>query len=88
MTKRELIDSVFYVCGGKINNQTLSRLDFISDVTEQLEHRKRAWFSVQLPDGDWLMHVTHSEKWGWDYFIPYNEDAEKWAEELYMEDMK
>ena len=88
MTKRQLIDSVFNVCEGRMNQSKLSRLDFIADVTEQLEKRKRAWFSVQLADGDWIMYVSHNKDYGWDYFIPCNIDQQRWAEEIYKEDMR
>ena len=87
MTKRQLIDSVFDICDGHINRNKLSRLDFIADVTEQLEKRKRAWFSITLPDGDWLMYVSHNKDYGWDYFIPTNENQQKWAEELYLKEV-
>lgn len=88
MTKRELINQVFSLSNGKLNRSEMTRAEFISDCVSQLEKYRHAWFSITLPDGDWLMFVDHNPTWGWDYMIPDSREQEKAFEELYKEDMQ
>lgn len=81
MTKQMMVKQVFELCDGRLNHSKLTQAEF----KQELKPNGVTWFSITLPDGDWLMRVTHSQKWGWEYDIPINETQQEYFEELYME---
>lgn len=81
MTKQMMTKQIFELCDGKLNRSQMTQAEF----KQELKPYGVTWFSINLPDGDWLMRVTHSQKWGWEYDIPINETQQEYFEELYME---
>lgn len=84
MTKQMLTRQIFELSGGKLNGTVMTQAEF----KQELKPNGVTWFSITLPDGMWLMQVTHSKKWGWEYYIPDNEEQQEALEELYMEGYK
>ena len=81
MTKQMMTKQIFELCGGTLNGSVLTQAEF----KKELNPEGTSWFSITLPDGMWLMQITHSKKWGWEYYIPDNEDQQAALEELYRE---
>lgn len=82
MTKQMMTKQIFELCNGKLNHSQMTQDEF----KRELRTNGVTWFSITLPDGDWLMRVTHSQKWGWEYEIPINDEQQKIYEELYKEE--
>ncbi|MBO7734024.1 MAG: hypothetical protein J6S67_15785 [Methanobrevibacter sp.] len=82
MTKQMLVKQIFELCDGKLNHTRMTQEEF----KRELVPNGKVWFSITLPDGEWLMRITHSKKWGWEYEIPVNDEEQKIYEELYKED--
>lgn len=83
MTKRMMTDQIYKLCGGALNGGYLPRKQFDSDLKEQIQKHGVAWFGITLPDGQWLMQIKHFS-WGWEYYIPKNEEEQKVLEEIYL----
>ena len=81
MTKQMMTKQIFEMCKGKLNGSVMTQEEF----KKELKPEGTTWFSITLPDGQWLMRITHSKRWGWEYYIPDNEYQQKALEELYRE---
>ena len=82
MTKQMLTKQIFELCDGRLNHSQMTPTEF----KQELKPNGVSWFSITLPDGDWLMRVTHSQRWGWEYEIPVNDEQQRIYEELYKEE--
>lgn len=85
MTLKDITRQVFDLCDGKLNGTVLTQQEF-KEECKIAKTGKVAWFGITLPDGHWLMRVTWSKKWGWDYEIPTTEAQQCAFEELYKEE--
>lgn len=85
MTIKDVTRQVFDLCDGKLNGTVLTQQEF-KEECKVAKTGKVAWFGITLPDGHWLMRVTWSKRWGWEYEIPTTEDGQYVFEELYKEE--
>lgn len=85
MTIKDVTRQVFDLCDGHLNGTILTQQEF-KEECKIAKTGKVAWFGITLPDGHWLMRVTWSKKWGWEYEIPTTEEGQYVFEELYKEE--